>query len=251
VPGRDLLTVLRRAWWWLLDYGYVVTWQVAGALHRGGAERFTQPADPRPPTVVLIPGVYESWQFMRPLAALIHRHGHPVHVVQKLGYNVGTIPAMAALVADHLVEQGLTDVVVVAHSKGGLIGKYAMLHHDPDGRILGLVAINTPFGGSPYARWIPLAAVRAFVPTDATLAALTAELVVNARITSVSGPFDPHIPGGSDLDGATNVHVRTPGHFRVLHDRELGGVILRALEAARTPEGPDPRGPGTADPLSR
>jgi triacylglycerol lipase len=231
LPARAL-DGLRRAWWWLRDYAYVTVWQVAGALHRGGAERFTEPDDPRPPAVVLIPGVYESWTFMRPLAALLHRHGHPVHVVQKLGYNRGTIPAMARLVGDHLAERDLRDVVVVAHSKGGLIGKYAMLHHDPDGRILGLVAINTPFAGSPYARWIPLAAVRAFVPTDVTLAALTAELVVNARITSVSGPFDPHIPGGSDLEGATNVHVATPGHFRILADPELGSVILRALEQA-------------------
>jgi len=232
VRGRGVGAALRRAVWWVQDYAYVVAGQAAAALHRGGAERFTQPEDPRLPVVVLIPGVYESWGFMRPMAALLHGHGHPVHVVQKLGYNRGTIPAMAELVAAHLAEQDLRDVVVVAHSKGGLIGKYAMLRHDPDGRIIGMVAINTPFAGSPYARWIPLAAVRAFVPTDATLAALTAELVVNARITSVSGPFDPHIPGGSDLDGATNVHVSTPGHFRILADPDLGDVVLRALERA-------------------
>jgi triacylglycerol lipase len=248
VPRRDLLirgladlvtdlpaalpSLLRRAVWWVQDYAYVAWWQLVGAVHRGGAERYTQPEDPRSPAVVLIPGVYESWQFMRPLAALLHRHGHPVHVVAKLGYNRGTIAAMAELVAAHLVEQGLTDVVVVGHSKGGLIGKYVMLHHDPDGRIRAMVAIGTPFAGSPYARWIPLAAVRAFVPTDVTLAALTAELVVNSRITSVSGPFDPHIPGGSDLEGATNVHVATPGHFRILADPDLDRIILRVLEEA-------------------
>lgn len=233
MPRRDLLSVLRRAAWWVQDYVYVAVGQVAGALHRGGTDQFLHPDEPRRPTVVLIPGVYEPWQFMRPLAALLHGHGHPVHVVARLGYNRGTIPDTARLVADHLVEQGLTDVVVVAHSKGGLIGKYAMLHHDPDGRIVAMVAISTPFAGSPYARWIPLAAVRAFVPTDVTLAALTAELVVNSRITSVSGPFDPHIPGGSDLDGATNVHVTMPGHFRILADPELGPVVLRALEETR------------------
>jgi triacylglycerol lipase len=234
VRDRDPLTLLRRAVWWAQDYLYVAFWQVAGLLHRGGTEPFLRPDNPRDPTVVLIPGVYESWRFMRPLAAVLHRHGHPVHVVSALGYNVGTIPDMARLVAEHLVEEDLTDVVVVAHSKGGLIGKYAMLNHDPDGRILAMVAVNTPFGGSPYARWIPLAAVRAFVPTDATLAALTADLVVNAKITSVSGPFDPHIPGGSDLEGATNVHLTTPGHFRLLSDPQLVPTILEALEAARS-----------------
>lgn len=236
LPARlptDPLGAARRAVWWVQDYAYVTWWQVAGLLLPGGPDRYHHPAERRDPPVVLIPGVYESWRFMRPLATLLHRHGHAVHVVQKLGYNVGTIPEMARLVGEHLVEADLRDVVVVAHSKGGLIGKYAMLHHDPDGRILGVVAINTPFAGSPYARWIPLAAVRAFVPTDVTLAALTADLVANSRITSVYSVFDPHIPGGSHLEGAVNVQVRTPGHFRALSDPELGPTVLAALERAR------------------
>ncbi len=210
-------------------------WQVAGLVRPGGAERFRDPEDRRDPPVVLVPGVYESWRFMRPLAAALHGHGHPVHVVQKLGFNRGTIPEMARLVAAYLDEADLTDVVVVAHSKGGLIGKYAMLHHDPQRRIRAVVAISTPFAGSPYARWIPLAAVRAFVPTDATLAALTADLVANSKITSIYNSFDPHIPGGSHLDGATNIRLRTPGHFRILSDPELVPTVLTALERARQP----------------
>ncbi len=228
--GRS--SALRRAAWWLQDYAYVTRWQVAGLRHRKDADAFQHPEGRRERAVVLVPGVYESWHFMRPLAAVLHRHGHPVHVVSTLGYNRGTVPAAARLVSDHLAAHGLRDVVVVAHSKGGLIGKYAMLRHDPDRRIRAMVAINTPFGGSPYARWVPLAAVRAFAPTDATLAALAAEREVDARITSVSGPFDPHIPGGSDLDGATNVHLRTPGHFRLLGDPELPAAVLAALRRA-------------------
>lgn len=233
MPGSTPVTLVRRALWWVQDYVYVAFWQVAGLLHRGGGEPFLAPEHPREPTVVIVPGIYESWRFMRRLGALLHRHGHRVHVVSTLGWNVGSIPDMARLVAEHLVEEDLTDVVIVAHSKGGLIGKYAMLHHDPDGRILGMVAVNTPFNGSSLARWMLLPSLREFVPTGATLAALTADLVVNARITSVSGPFDPHIPGGSDLEGATNVHLATPGHFRLLSDPQLVPTILRALEAAR------------------
>ncbi|WP_298457508.1 triacylglycerol lipase [uncultured Cellulomonas sp.] len=229
-----LAGVARRAVWWLLDYAYVAVWQTVGFLRPGGADRFVDAPDGRGPTVVLIPGVYEPWQFMRPLAALLHRNGHPVHVVPTLGYNRGAVPEMARLVAQRIEERDLRDVVLVCHSKGGLIGKYAMLHHDPDGRILAMAAINTPFGGSPYARWIPVEAIRAFVPTDAVLAALTADRVTNARITSISGPFDPHIPGGSDLEGATNVHLRTPGHFRILSDRQLAPTVLAVLEQART-----------------
>ena len=66
-------------------------------------------------------------------------------------------------------------MVLVAHSKGGLIGKLAMLREDPDGRIDSMIAVNTPFAGSSYARWFLVPSVRAFIPTDATIVALAAE----------------------------------------------------------------------------
>jgi len=230
---QDLPTRGRHPTWWLRDYAYAGYRQGAALLVRGGADRLRAPANPLAPAVVLLPGVYEPWGFMRPLAVRLHGLRHPVHVVPELGLNAGAIPDMAHLVADHLAARELDGVVVVAHSKGGLIGKYAMANLDPDRRIRAMVAINTPFAGSPYARWIPLDAVRAFVPTDATLAALAAERAVNARITSVFSRFDPHLPGGSELEGASNVVLATPGHFRALRDPSLVPVILDALRRAQ------------------
>jgi hypothetical protein len=230
---RDLLTRGGHPTWWLRDYAYAGYRQAAALLSPSGADWLRAPANPVAPAVVLLPGVYEHWRFMRPLAGRLHRLRHPVHVVPELGLNSGSIPDMARLVADHLAGHELVGVVVVAHSKGGLIGKYAMVNLDPDRRIGAMVAINTPFAGSPYARWIPLEAVRAFVPTDATLAALAAERAVNARITSVFSRFDPHIPGGSELEGASNVVLATPGHFRALRDPRLVPVILDALRRAQ------------------
>ena len=55
---------------------------------------------------------------------------------------------------------------------------------------------------------------------------------------SIFGRFDPHIPDGSVLDGATNVLVPAVGHFRVLgspqtHSAVLDGVrMLSAEESA-------------------
>ncbi|RYV51298.1 esterase/lipase family protein [Pengzhenrongella frigida] len=230
-----MTTWLRRAAWWAMDYAYVVRWQLVAVTRWRAVGELDPPASagsPPNPTVVLIPGVFESWQFMRPLANRLHRCGCPVHLVPALGFNTGPIPDMARVVAADLVRHDLTGVVLVAHSKGGLIGRYAMVHLDPDHRIRALVAVNTPFAGSRYARWIPLPAVQAFAPTDPTLAALSADDAVNARITSVSSRFDPHIPGGSSLAGAADVQLRTPGHFRALGDPELVPVILDALARA-------------------
>ncbi len=227
----------RRLAWRIRDYWYVGFRQVSGAVSRAGADSYRDPAARRAPTIVLLPGVYESWTFLRPLAQTLGAHGHPVHVLPTLGYNRGPVPAAAALLGEYLAGQGLDRVVLVAHSKGGLIGKLAMIRHDPGRRITGMVAVATPFAGSQYARWLPLPAVRAFVPTDRTLVALAAEREVNARIVSVYPRFDPHIPAGSALDGAAaNIELDTPGHFRVLADPALAVTVhdaVHRLEGAR------------------
>lgn len=227
----------RRTWWRVQDYAYVLHRQAVGVLVRGGPEVYLDP-DPREhPDVVLVPGVFESWQFLRPLADELHARGHAVHVLPALGYNRGPIESAAAVLGAHLRSADLRDVVVVAHSKGGLIGKLAMLRHDPDQRIARMLAVATPFAGSPLARFVPLRAVRAFLPTDPTITALAVEQAVNARITSAYSHWDPHIPGGSVLAGARqNVELATPGHFRVLTDPRLVEVVLGAVREEAAPE---------------
>ncbi|WP_414172485.1 esterase/lipase family protein [Clavibacter tessellarius] len=114
----------------------------------------------------MLPGVYERWQFMLPIIRRLHARGHGVHVVGALGANVGRVAEMARRARAHLEAADLRDVVVVAHSKGGLIGKHLMAFDDPDRRIRSMVAINAPFGGSSYARFIPIRSIRDFSPRN-------------------------------------------------------------------------------------
>jgi PGAP1-like protein len=215
-----------RARVWFLDYLYAVRHQLIAAFGRSRPESYL--SGDRPP-VLLLPGVYETWAFMRPLADRLHSAGHPVHVVPELGRNRWPIAETAAIAQLYVVGHGLSQVVIVGHSKGGLIGKHMMLVDDLDGRIDRLVAIATPFGGSAYARFFPNRAIRAFRPTELTLASLAENDSVNARVTSIFAEFDPHIPAGSALRGATNIQVAGGGHFRLL---SIPGVQDAVLSAA-------------------
>lgn len=226
-----------NGWLWLLDYAYVGYWQVHGFLFRVDPGAYLDPAATGRP-VLLLPGIYERWQFMRPVADLLRERGHPVHVVDRLSWNTATVTASADLVAAYLEEHDLRDVLVVAHSKGGLIGKYTMLHTDPEGRIARMIAIATPFAGSLYARFFLLPSIRAFSPRDRTLKMLAEQLEVNSHITSIWGAFDPHIPGGSRLEGATNVALRSSGHFRIIRQRELLEAVERAARDEPPPAAP-------------
>lgn len=224
VTGRP-----RRLRWTARDYAAAARWQAGTVARHDRPDAWEHPAEPVGPPVVLLPGVYEPWRFLRPVAAFLHGHGVRVHVVPGLGLHTRPVEDGARTVAAYLARRDLRGVVLVAHSKGGLVGKHLMLHRDPDGRVARLVAVNTPFDGSSLARWTPSRTLRALRPTDPVIRALAAELAVNERIVHVQSRWDPHVPGGASLPGARAVELATPGHFRPLADPELQAVLLDVL----------------------
>lgn len=164
--------LVRRARWALLDWVYAVVWQVR-SLGPTTADDYRS-GDRQ--AVIVIPGVYETWHFMRPLMDVLHDRGHPVHVLTVLRHNLKPVPVSAEEVMAYLDEHDLHRVLVLAHSKGGLIGKYAMTRLDPHGRIDRMVAVSTPFAGSKYAVLAPVRHLRVFRAADPVLAGLAREL---------------------------------------------------------------------------
>lgn len=207
----------------LRDYGYV-------ARSRWRSIRIgTTPPDPgtglKAP-VLLIPGVFETWHYLDAVGERLVAEGHPVHYLERLGLNRHPIGETAALVQQHLDSLDLRGVIVVGHSKGGLIGKHMMTIDDRDERIARLIAINTPFPGAPLARFA-VSAWREFSPTQPVIRSLAQATEVNARIVSIYSAFDQYIPRSSHLEGATNVELPLVGHFRVLEDPLLLDEVSR------------------------
>lgn len=181
-------------------------------------------------TAVLLPGVYETWHFLQAIGAALNARGHPVHVMRVLGFNRAPIPYSATRVARELAARDLRDVALVAHSKGGLIGKQLMSHDDPDGRVDRLIAVATPFGGSRMARLTVGRTMRTFLPSNRDIRALADLSDAHARITSIYPRFDPNIPEGSRLEGATNVEIPVVGHFRVLDEPATIAAVIAAVQ---------------------
>ncbi|MCR2827711.1 esterase/lipase family protein [Microbacterium sp. zg.Y909] len=220
-----MIDAAKAAAWWVRDYAYASAWQIRALFNRTDPESFL--SGERTPVIVL-PGIYETWKFLQPLVAAIHERGHPVHVLDALRRNESPVLEAAEQVTAYLTEQNLRDVIIVAHSKGGLIGKQVMIGPSAD-RVRSMLAVSTPFGGSRYALLMLPPTLRIFSPMDATIVALARQETVNSRIVSVYGRFDPHIPEGSELPGAKNVKLETGGHFRILaHPRVPAEFTLLA-----------------------
>jgi hypothetical protein len=230
---------LARLGAWAADYAWATDRQLRhfarpSRLPAGpGAPESGSPAGPGRAPVVLLPGIYETWEFLGPVADALARAGHPVHAVPDLKHNAHPVPEAAGIVVEFLRRTDLAGVVLVAHSKGGLIGKHVMLSAASD-RVLGMVAVATPFAGSRWARYMLSRALRSFDPRDPVLLALAGELLVNERITAVYPTFDPHIPETGHLVGARNIELPLSGHFRPLGHPLLVDTVAREVARVET-----------------
>ncbi|WP_350348181.1 alpha/beta fold hydrolase [Agromyces sp. G08B096] len=241
-PPTDAATpvpLTRKARAWIADYAYAGLRQLAALGARRPPAHWLK-GDDALPDIVLLPGVYEHWSFLRPLAERLNRAGYRVRTVHGLGVNrlpiVDTGDRLVRALARLPVPQA--GRVIVGHSKGGLIGKHLLVHEagqtapgepGPLG-VLGVVAVATPFGGSRRARLLLDPAARAFLPDDETIVMLGGAGDVNGRIVSIFGGYDPHVPEGSALDGATNVLLPVDGHFTILRAPETESAVLEGLE---------------------
>jgi hypothetical protein len=226
------------------DLGYIVRWPLVGHLTKLDPARYARPAARREPDVVLLPGVYETWQFLRPIADVLFARGHVVHAVTSMGHNSGTVEDMASRVAAFLEEKDLRGVVLVAHSKGGLIGKYVMGHTRAAGRVREMVTINSPFSGSFFGHVIPMRAVRHFHPRHPTLSLLNESVEVNPHITSIVSRYDPLVRAHEAMGDANTVELDAVGHFTVMRDPRVIEAIVAVVERDVPPD--DDEHPGDA-----
>lgn len=181
--------------------------------------------------VVLLPGIWESWRYLMPLARRLHGFGHPVHPIPSLGWNGADLATSVDRVRAHLARHDLAGSVFVAHSKGGLIGKQLLMDPDVGPHLAGMVAMCSPFGGSRLAaRVFQRTPLGLFAPTGATILALAAESAVNARIVSIGSAWDEMIPNGSWLEGARNVTAPMAGHFRPIANEGFSHLVHDHVE---------------------
>ncbi len=183
--------------------------------------------------VIILPGIFGRWSFLKPLADHISLLGHPVYIVPKLRDNLHDIPTSAKMLREVILENNLTHVVAVAHSKGGLITKYMLAHDNADYRTKGLVAIATPFSGSNLGNYIPYYPARELATDSKIIAYLQTHTQVNKQIISIIPQYDNFVwhEKGSFLEGALeNIYVLSSGHNLLLRDTRVWKVVLQAID---------------------
>src|SRR5581483_7175667 len=216
---------------WVADFAHMA---------KGGASMFIHTQPPKhylgytvegKAPVILIPGIFGKWGFYKHLGDKISPGGPPVYIVPKLGYNLKDIPTSASLVREVIDENNLKNCIIVAHSKGGLISKYLLIHLNKDNRVKGVISIATPYSGSSMARLLPLNRIMELDGDSKIIKDLASHSEVNKEIVSISPVFDNMVwaKEGSFLKGAENIKIDEKGHHKILFNKELEKLILQRL----------------------
>lgn len=242
---------------WIVDYGYMVRGASASILYQTPPDHYQSYVLAHKLPVVVIPGILGTWSFMKTLVDKISLAGHPVYVVPNLGYNLFNIPESARKIkslifknpnANELALLTLSKkasaiketidtahgerVILVAHSKGGLIGKYFLTHYNTNNKVIGMISIATPYAGSSMAKLLPLEPISELNVDSQIIKDLTENTSVNKDIVSIIPEYDNHVwsETGSYLDGADNIEIAVRGHHKIVFDKKVHAIVLESLE---------------------
>lgn len=181
--------------------------------------------------VILIPGISNKWGFLKHLGDSISQKGHPVYVAAGLKFNFLDIPTSAKIVRSIIDENNLKEVVIVGHSKGGLIGKYLLIHQNKDEKIKKVIAIGAPFSGSKLANYTLGKSFEELTPQSKIIQEMKRNVKINLRITSIIPSFDTRVwhKKGSFLQGAKNIKIKVNGHHKIVFDKDVIEKIIDLL----------------------
>ena len=218
--------------YWTIDYCYLLFGKLLMYLYKNPPKHYLDYVIKGKKPVILIPGNSNKWGFLKKLADHISSLGHPVYIVNKLGSNLLNISTSAKIVRKIIDENKLEKVIMIGHSKGGVVGKYILAHENKDDKITRLIAIAAPFSGTNIVNHLPYESLRELSPKSKIIQELDSNEKVNSKIVSLMPEFDNHVwsEKGSFLEGALNIKVPIKGHHKIVFDKDVISKITELIE---------------------
>ncbi len=179
--------------------------------------------------VLLLPGVYENAHFFLQLGSELNTNGFRVHQIDSLVNQSMSVDQYCTTIKQFINNNQLNKVILLAHSKGGLIAKSLLIDPSINKKIFKTICIATPFGGSWLSKLIP--GGRDLAPNSSLIKKLDSNKQYNHLIHNLYPIFDNHVIPNRHLflQGAKNYQVDVIGHTRILENKETINLIKKIL----------------------
>ncbi|MCW2767478.1 MAG: PGAP1-like protein [Nocardioides sp.] len=203
------------------------------------AESTVAPTVPTARPVLLVHGLGGLTSGWFTLASALHAQGVTVAAIsyRPFGTSVEQLAELlAGKVAELLTETGADKVHLVGHSLGGVVIAQALAEGALNGKVDTVVTVAAPFGGSPWARLVPVGAtVRSLREGSPLLRRLAlAPAPAGVRWLAFTATLDLIVPGRRSVPAqgyVQTVAVEGVGHIGLLLNPQVVNGIVAALPA--------------------
>jgi len=181
-------------------------------------------------TIILIQGLHESWTFLESIGNHFNQKGYKILTIPQIKTN--TIPTLEAVkICKRFIEkQNLINLIIIAHSKGGIVARYLLQDLTIANRIDKVISIATPYKGSRLVAILPNA--HDLSPDSPTIKTIQIPLSGENKTYNFYPIFDNHIiPNDSlILPSIHNHKINIVGHTRILEANQTLESIRKILQ---------------------
>lgn len=178
--------------------------------------------------VVIIHGFGEVWTFFETIGDHLNHHGYRVHFISALKKNHLPLKDAVEIVEDYIIKNNLNDIILLSHSKGGIIAK-CVLDTYPD-RIQKSITLAVPYGGTVFAH-LRIHNLDEGIPGSLWMRRVHKHTSHNKKIYNLYPRFDNHVIPHKYLllPGAHNIKIPVIGHARIMQAKETLNEIDRII----------------------
>lgn len=174
--------------------------------------------------LILIPGINESFYSLKFLADHFNSKGYMIHVPLK-GLLHDDIQELADEVIEYVTQHNIQTFEILAHSKGGLVGKHVLDVLANKKNPIRLWSLSTPYKGL-YAGYLPIWNLKQMRTGHEYIANAYKNKKNNQNIISIYPRFDELLyPANSHLEEAQNYKINEYGHLAVCYSEETIELI--------------------------
>ena len=178
--------------------------------------------------VILIHGAHAQWVSLEKIASTVHEQGYRIHIVKKLGTNTKPVVAATDDVADYIKVNDLKDVIVIGHSKGGIVAINLLKDPTVAKRIKKVINIAGPLKGSLLAWVFP--STRELLPSSDLIKHYSQGIDTKKIINLYPRIDNDIIPNKSLLgENCVNKQIDVFGHIRIVEARQTIDEIRSLL----------------------
>jgi alpha-beta hydrolase superfamily lysophospholipase len=181
--------------------------------------------------IVFLQGFNEGWVFASKLGNELNKIGYKIHHIKALDHNFYSLDTSIEIVKKYLQKQDLKNVVMISHSKGGLVGKAVLDDEKFTDKIRHLIAIAPPFKGTIFG-YAAILSLHELKPYSKKIKRIVDNRKNYHKIHVLHSKIDNLvIPNSSfKIEGMKRTQLDTVGHTEILENKKTIEKIKEILQ---------------------